>query len=217
MKTKMIRVAAGDVSAIEEAAEIIKRGGLVAFPTETVYGLGADGFNEEACRKIYEVKGRPPHKPLSLMVANHEMIDVIAEVTPLAQRLIEEFLPGALTLILPKKATVPDFVTAGSQTVGVRMPDNEIALALIRSAQCPIAAPSANLSNEPPPITAQEVYKSFNDKIPLILDGGTCQFGISSTIVDLTHEEPVIIRKGAISDFDIINSIRNAESRMRNI
>lgn len=199
MNTKLIRVAAGDTSAIEEAAEIIKSGGLVAFPTETVYGLGADGFNEEACRRIYEVKGRPPHKPLSLMVADRKMIDGIAEVTPLAQRLIEEYLPGALTLILPKRAAVPDFVTAGSQTVGIRMPDNEVALALIRAAQCPIAAPSANFSNEPPPTTAQDVLKSFEGRIPLILDGGACQIGVSSTILDLTSEEPRILRDGAIS------------------
>ena len=210
MKTKLIRVAAGDISAIEEAAEIIKSGGLVVFPTETVYGLGADGFNEEACRRIYEVKGRPPHKPLSLMVADREMIDVIAEVTPLAQRLIEEFLPGALTLILSKKAIVPDFVTAGSQTVGVRMPDNEVALALIRAAQCPIAAPSANLSNEPPPTTAQEVLKSFEGLIPLILDGGTCRFGVSSTIVDLSGEKPRILREGAIS-VERLNRVSSGE------
>ena len=198
MKTKFIRVAADDVTAINEAADIIKNGDLVAFPTETVYGLGADAFNEEACRKIYEVKGRPPYKPLSLMVANHEMIDDIADVSPVAQRLIEKFLPGALTLILPKKSTVPDFVTAGSQTVGIRMPDNKIALALIKASQCPIAAPSANLSNESPPTTAQEVFKSFDSKIPMILDGGTCQFGISSTIVDLTGDEPHILREGAV-------------------
>ena len=210
MKTKLIRVTAGDISAIEEAAEIIKSGGLVVFPTETVYGLGADGFNEEACRRIYEVKGRPPHKPLSLMVADREMIDVIAEVTPLAQRLIGEFLPGALTLILPKKAVVPDFVTAGSQTVGVRMPDNEVALALIRAAQCPIAAPSANFSNEPPPTTAQEVLKSFEGRIPLILDGGTCRFGVSSTIVDLSGEKPRILREGAIS-VERLNRVSSGE------
>ena len=205
MKTKLIRVAAGDVSAIEEAAEIIKSGGLIAFPTETVYGLGADGFNEEACRKIYEIKGRPHYKPLSLMVANREMIDDIAEVPSIAQRLIEEFLPGALTLILPKKAAVPDFVTAGSQTVGIRMPDNDVALALIRATQCPIAAPSANLSNKPSPTTAQEVLESFDGQIPLILDGGICQFGVSSSIIDLTEDEPRILREGAIS-LDILKS-----------
>ena len=199
MKTKLIKVMADDAVAIEDAAEIIRSGGLVAFPTETVYGLGADGFNEAACRRLYEIKGRPIDKPLSLMVANREMIDDIAEVTPLAQRLIEEYLPGALTLILPKKSVVPDFVTAGSQSVGIRMPDNQIALALIKAADCPIAAPSANLSNEPPPTTAQEVLKSFEGRISLILDGGACRFGVSSTIVDLTGEELRILREGTIS------------------
>ena len=205
MKTKLIKVTGDDVAAINDAAEIIKGGGLVAFPTETVYGLGADGFNEKACRRIYEVKERPPHKPLSLMVANREMIDDIAEVTPLAQRLIEKFLPGALTLILPKKSVVPDFVTAYSQTVGVRMPDNEVALALIRAVQRPIAAPSANLSNESPPTNAQEVLKNFEGRIPLILDGGICQFGMSSTIIDLTKDKPQILREGAIS-LDILKT-----------
>ena len=198
MKTKLIKVTADNMKVIHEAAEIIKSGGLVAFPTETVYGLGADGFNEVACQSIYEVKGRPLDKPLSLMVANREMIDNIAEVSILAERLIKEFLPGALTLILPKKSTVPDFVTAGGQTVGVRMPDNDIALALIKATGCPIAAPSANLSNEPPPTTAQEVFKYLNGRVPLILDGGMCQFGISSTIVDLTKDKPCILREGAV-------------------
>ena len=142
------------------------------------------------------------------MVANRAMIDEIAEVSPIAEELIKEFLPGPLTLILSKRSSVPDFVTAGEPTVGIRIPNNEIALALLRAANCPIAAPSANLSNEPAPVTAQEVYQSLNGKIPLILDGGACQFGISSTIVDLTHDKPVILRKGAINDFDIISTLK---------
>ena len=213
MQTKIIKITANDEAAIVEAAEIIKSGGVIAFPTETVYGLGANAFDDEACRKIYHVKGRPLDKPLSLMVANREMIYQIAEVSPLAESLINEFLPGPLTLILPKNAVVSDFVTAGEQTVGIRMPDNEIALALIRAANCPIAAPSANLSGQQPPTIAQEVYNAFKGKIPLILDGGPCQFGISSTIVDLTGSVPRILREGAISlnDLEAFLSMKNSK------
>lgn len=204
MKTKIIKVNADDLQIINEAAEMIKRGEIVAFPTETVYGLGADGFNVEACNRIYEVKGRSVSKPLSLHVATREMIDEVAEVTSLAESLIDKFLPGPLTLILPKRNIVPDFVTCGQSSVGIRMPDNEIALALIRASNCPIAAPSANLSGQAPPTSAQEVLKSFDGKIPLILDGGICEFGLSSTIVDLTGEQPKILRIGAISTNEII-------------
>ncbi len=207
MNTKVIKVNANDIDAINEAAKLIKNGELVAFPTETVYGLGADGLNVEACRKIYEVKGRPPNKPLSLHVASREMIDDIAIVSPLAEKLIKVFLPGALTLILPKLPKVPDFVTCGKLNVGIRFPANDIALALIKSAGVPIAAPSANISNEPPPTTAQEVLKNLSGKIPLILDNGACNFGISSTIIDLTQNVPKIIRKGAINVEDIFNVI----------
>ena len=203
MKTEIIKVTAKDTKIIEKAAEIIKRGELVAFPTETVYGIGADGFNNEACNKIYEVKGRPSNKPLSLMIANRDMIEKIAQISELAEALIEKFLPGPLTLILNK---IDD-----SSTVGIRMPDNEIALALIKAANCPIAAPSANLSGQAPPTTAQEVFKNFNGKIPLILDGGICKYSISSTIVDLTGDEPLILRKGAISNEDVFSSLKFKE------
>ena len=207
MQTKLIKITASNATVIAEAADIVKNGGLVAFPTETVYGLGANAFDEAACQKIYDIKSRPYDKPLSLMVAGYEMIYQIAEVSPFAEKLIKEFLPGALTLILPKKAIVPYFVTAGAKSVGIRIPNNEIALALIKAADCPIAAPSANLSGESPPVTAQEIYKTFYGKIPLILDGGTCEFKTSSTIIDLTGERPVILREGAISNNDIFNVI----------
>ena len=196
METKVIKVTADDIEIINEAAKLIKAGEIIAFPTETVYGLGADGFNAEACQKIYEVKGRPNDKPLSLMVANREMIENIAEVTKFADILIKKFLPGPLTLILNKRD--------GSSTVGIRMPNNEITLALIKAANCPIAAPSANISGQTPPTTAHEVFKYFNGKIPLILDGGICTFGMSSTIVNLTSDYPKIIRSGAISESDIV-------------
>ena len=161
------------------AANLIKRGELVSFPTETVYGLGADGLNVEACRKIFIAKGRPSDKPLSLHVASLEMAEKIAKITSRAEKLFAAFCPGALTIILPKNKIVPDFVTCGRASVGIRFPANDVALSLIRFAGVPIAAPSANLSGKTPPTTAQEVFDNLSGKIPLILDGWQCTFGIS--------------------------------------
>ena len=184
---------------ILRAAQLIRNGELVAFPTETVYGLGADGLNIEACRKIFAAKGRPSDKPLSLHVSSLEMVEKVAKVTAQAEKLFKKFCPGALTIILPKNKIVPEFVTSGRLSVGIRFPANDVALSLIKSADVPIAAPSANLSGKKPPSTAQAVFDDLSGKIPLILDGGRCQFGISSTIIDLTTSEPKILRHGAIS------------------
>lgn len=180
------------------AAEFIKRGELVAFPTETVYGLGADGLNVEACRKIFAAKGRPSDKPLSLHVASLEMVERVAKVTSQAEKLFAAFCPGALTIILQKTKIVPDFVTCGRSSVGIRFPANDVALSLIKLSDCPIAAPSANLSGKNPPSTAQEVFDNLSGRVEIILDGGQCQFGISSTIIDLTESQPKILRHGAI-------------------
>ena len=199
MRTEIIKVTAQDSGIINKAAELIKSGELVAFPTETVYGLGVDGFNEAACKKIYDVKGRPDNKPLSLLVSGRAMIEELAEISPIAEKLIETFMPGPLTLILNQHINSAFRITHSELTIGVRMPDNEITLALIKVANCPIAAPSANISGQAPPTTAQEVFKYFNGKIPLILDGGECTVGISSTVVDLTHDKPVILREGSIT------------------
>ena len=182
------------------AGEIIKDGGLVAFPTETVYGLGANGLDAAACAGIYAAKGRPSDNPLILHVADRAMIDMVAEeVSPLAEKLIAFFCPGPLTLIVRKKACVPDSVTGGLATVGVRMPDNDVARALIRAAGVPIAAPSANISGRPSPTTAGTVYEDMKGRIPLILDGGNCRFGVESTIVDATGDTAIILRPGAIT------------------
>ena len=197
MRTQLIKVSAVDDPIIVEAGELIRRGELVAFPTETVYGLGADGLDPVACQKIFAVKGRPSDKPLSLHVSSVEMIDRIAHVSPIAQRLIETFLPGPLTLILPKRSVVPDEVTCGLSTVGIRMPDNDIALALIEAAGVPIAAPSANRSGRPSPTSAQDVLDELNGLIPLVLDGGECRLGQASTILDV--ESMKILRAGSIS------------------
>lgn len=191
-----------------KAAEFIKRGELVAFPTETVYGLGADGLNVEACRKIFIAKGRPSDKPLSLHVSSLEMVEQVAKISSTAEKLFAAFCPGALTIILTKNKIVPDFVTCGKSSVGIRFPANDVALSLIRLSGVPIAAPSANLSGMEPPKTAQEVFDNLSGQIGLILDGGQCQFGISSTIIDLTSSEPKILRHGAIAAEKILEVLK---------
>ncbi|MBQ4403258.1 MAG: threonylcarbamoyl-AMP synthase [Selenomonadaceae bacterium] len=190
------------------AAELIKRGELVAFPTETVYGLGADGLNVEACRKIFSAKGRPSDKPLSLHVANLEMVERVAKISAAAEKLFAAFCPGALTIILPKNKIVPDFVTGGRSSVGIRFPANDVALSLIKFAGVPIAAPSANLSGKTPPKTAQEVFENLSGRVEIILDGGACTFGVSSTIIDLTAE-PKILRHGAIPAEKILQLLKS--------
>ena len=189
------------------AAELIKRGELVAFPTETVYGLGADGLNVEACRKIFAAKGRPSDKPLSLHVSSLEMAAEVAKISAQAEKLFAAFCPGALTIILPKNKIVPDFVTCGKSSVGIRFPANDVALSLIKLSGCPIAAPSANLSGKTPPKNAQEVFSNLSGRVEIILDGGQCTFGISSTIIDLTAE-PKILRHGAISAEKILEVLK---------
>lgn len=185
---------------ILRAAELIKSGELAAFPTETVYGLGADGLNETAREKIYIAKGRPANKPLTLHAADLTQVERVAEISALAEKLFEKFCPGPLTIILPKKNSV------GS--VGIRLPDNKIALELIRVSDCLIAAPSANISGQTPPKTAQEVFNNLQGRVKIILDGGECKFGISSTIIDISKDTPQILRVGAISEDTIKNFLK---------
>lgn len=203
MQTEILQPTAENLS---RAAELIRCGEIVAFPTETVYGLGADGLNVAACKKIFSAKGRPIDKPLSLHVDGIEMVKRVAKISSAAEKLFAAFCPGALTIILPKNKIVPDFVTGGRASVGIRFPDNEIAIALIKLAGCPIAAPSANLSGSPPPKSAAEVFDNLSGRVEVILDGGQCQFGISSTIVDLTST-PKILRHGAIPAEKILEVI----------
>lgn len=188
------------------AGEMIRAGELVAFPTETVYGLGADGLNKSAREKIYLAKGRPSEKPLTLHVADLEQVEQVAKISASAEKLFKKFCPGPLTIILQKQKNLPDFVA--KKTVGIRFPDNEIALKLIKFSNCPIAAPSANISGQTPPKNAQDVLKNLGGKVPIILDGGECQFGISSTIIDLSDDEPKILRVGAIPPEKIISSLQ---------
>lgn len=200
MKTKIITAAFADEKILLPAANMLKRGGLVAFPTETVYGLGANGLDPAAAAGIYRAKGRPSDNPLILHIADFKMLDFIAdEVNSAARTMMRAFWPGPVTFILQRKPVVPDAATGGLDTVGVRMPDHEIARALIRLAETPLAAPSANTSGRPSPTTADAVLADLDGKIDAVIDGGPCRCGIESTIVDCTGSLPTILRPGAVT------------------
>lgn len=181
------------------AVDALRAGKLVAFPTETVYGLGADGFNEEACRAVYAAKGRPSDNPLILHIADISALRDIAEDIPeAAVDLAEAFWPGPLTLVLKKRRNVSSVVSGGLDTVAVRMPDNDLARRLIRALGHPLAGPSANLSGHPSPTLAAHVEHDFGDHIAGVVDGGPCRVGVESTIVDLTVQPYAILRPGGI-------------------
>jgi len=189
-----------DQEAIERAASIIRNGGLVAFPTETVYGLGANAMIESAIEKIFKAKGRPADNPLIVHVCNREMLGLIATgVSKTADRLIQEFWPGPLTLVFERKPEVARSVSAGLPTVAVRMPRNAIAFELIRTSRAPIAAPSANASGKPSPTSAAHVLDDLGGRIDMILDGGTTSIGIESTVLDMTTDPPMILRPGWVT------------------
>lgn len=184
----------------KEAGEFIREGRLVAFPTETVYGLGANGLDCKAAKKIYEAKGRPSDNPLILHIADREALDELAvHISPKAEKLMQTFWPGPMTLIFEKSEKVPYETTGGLDTVAVRMPNHPVALELIRAAALPIAAPSANTSGRPSPTMAEHVRQDMDGKIDMILDGGKVEIGIESTIVDMTVEPPMILRPGYIT------------------
>ncbi|MCM1288686.1 MAG: L-threonylcarbamoyladenylate synthase [Clostridium sp.] len=190
----------GDKGAISKAAVILRKGGLVAFPTETVYGLGADALNPEASGKIYTAKGRPSDNPLIVHIADTYAVYKLASHVPKkAVMLMEAFWPGPLTIILPKKDIVPRETTGGLDTVAIRMPSHPAALDMIRQSQLYIAAPSANISGRPSPTTAGHVISDMEGRIDMILDGGAVGIGIESTIVDMTGDAPVILRPGFIT------------------
>ncbi|MBU4312613.1 MAG: threonylcarbamoyl-AMP synthase, partial [Candidatus Omnitrophica bacterium] len=177
-----------------------KGGGLVAFPTETVYGLGADAFNPKAVAKIFEAKKRPLEDPLIVHIAQKEDLYKLAEdISDMALRLADEFWPGPLTLVLKKSKNIPDIITAGLNTVAIRVPANKVALALIKFSETPIAAPSANLFGRPSPTTAQHVLDDLKEKIDIVIDGGRALIGVESTILDLTQNPPVVLRPGGVS------------------
>lgn len=183
-----------------QAKEILKSGGLVAFPTETVYGLGGDALNPEASAKIYAAKGRPSDNPLIVHIADMEALKVLTTGVPDKARILaDHFWPGPLTMIMPKADIVPYGTTGGLDTVAIRMPSHPTAYELIRTSECYIAAPSANTSGRPSPTTADHVYADLNGKIDMIIDSGKVEIGLESTIVDMTSEVPVILRPGYIT------------------
>jgi len=185
---------------IDRGISILKRGGIVAFPTDTVYGLGACANLYQAVERVYQVKERPRNMALPLLLAHTLQISEVAEpVPPIAWLLVNSFLPGALTLVLHKSNSVPDIITGGGITVAVRIPAHPIPIALADGLGMPIVGTSANLSGKPSVLTADEVYSQFGDKIDLVVDGGRCPGGRESTIVDVTGETPVVLREGAIS------------------
>ena len=189
-----------DTDVMEQAGKLIAEGELVAFPTETVYGLGGDALDPDASRKIYAAKGRPSDNPLIVHIADFDdMKRVAREVPEQAKKLADAFWPGPLTMIVWKSDAVPEATTGGMQTVAVRMPNHPVALELIRRSGCLIAAPSANTSGRPSPTEAQHVAEDLSGKIAMILDGGPVGIGIESTIIDLTEEKPMILRPGYIT------------------
>ncbi|ENB9403978.1 TPA: L-threonylcarbamoyladenylate synthase [Bacillus paranthracis] len=185
---------------LQEAAKLLRENEAIAFPTETVYGLGANAMNDEAIAKIFEAKGRPSDNPLIVHIGTKSQLDgIVKEIPPVAEQLMEHFWPGPLTIILPRKEGISEKVTAGLNTVGVRMPDHPVALALIEEANVPVAAPSANRSGRPSPTLASHVYEDLNEKIAGIVDGGATGVGVESTVIDCTSAVPTILRPGGIT------------------
>ena len=185
---------------VEMGISILKQGGIVAFPTDTVYGLGACANIPQAVKRVYRVKERPQNMALPLLLAHTSQISEVAELVPqIAWLLADKFLPGALTIVLYKSNSVSDIITAGGKTVAVRVPAHPVPVALAQGLGAPIVGTSANLSGKPSALTAGEVYSQFGNNIDLVIDGGRCPGGIESTIVDVTGETPVVLREGAIS------------------
>ena len=193
-----------DKAVLSQAGKIIRDGGLVVFPTETVYGLGANALDATAASKIYAAKGRPSDNPLIIHIADPSEADALTQTSPLYYRLARAFMPGPITVIMPKKACVPNTVTANLETVAIRCPAHPVARALIESAQVPIAAPSANLSGSPSPTNAAHVKEDMDGRADMILDGGSCEFGVESTIVKIEDDKTVLLlRPGAVTKEDL--------------
>lgn len=195
---------------IIKAAEFIKKGKVVAFPTETVYGLGVNGLNTDAIKLLFEVKKRPKDKPITLLISDfNELERITKDIPQQAFKVIDKFWPGALTIILFAKDLVPEIICGKGATIGIRMPDNKIAHSLIESAQTPITGTSANISDEKPPTTSQQVIRGLKDKIDLIIDGGKTTLGIPSTILDLTSKTPTIIRQGTVTSKELLKVLNS--------
>ncbi len=189
-----------DLSHLTEAAQVLREGGLVAFPTETVYGLGANALDHDAVARLYNVKQRPPAQPFSVMVASvADALRLARNVSDSARKLMAAYLPGPLTIILHSSNIVPDIVTAGSGRIGIRVPDHPLARAFVEACQCPVAAPSANLHGHPSPRSADEVLAQLEGRIDIVLDGGPARLGLESTVIDMTAATPTVVRVGAVS------------------
>jgi len=205
-------------AAVKSAAELLRAGEVVALPTETVYGLAANALNAQAVAKIFQTKGRPANNPIIVHVAGNEMAKLCAEnFPPLAEKLSKSFWPGPLTLVLQRAEKIPDVVTAGGETVGVRWPSHPFIQAVIRECGFPLAAPSANLSNQISPTNAEHVRAQLGGKIPLIVDGGQSQVGIESTVLDLTVSPPQILRPGMVHAESLAAAVGNIQHPTSNI
>ena len=218
MNTKIIRVdnQNPEKSVIEKAASLLKEGELVAFPTETVYGLGANVFLPKAVKKIFEVKKRAPHNPLGVLIGGLEYLEDMWISIPLeAEKLAEKFWPGPLTIIFFKNEKVSPLVTGGLSKIGLRFPNHPVTLAILEETRFPLACPSANISGRPSPTRAQHVFDDLKGRIPLILDGGETNLGIESTVIDLTSSPPKILRKGAVSLREIQKIIPEVEEEKK--
>jgi L-threonylcarbamoyladenylate synthase len=203
-----------DLEALEPAAHLLRQGGLVAFPTETVYGLGANALDARAVGRIFEVKGRPANDPLIVHVAGTADLTTLTERVPAAAlKLAEQFWPGPLTLVLPRSPIVPDAVTAGLATVAVRMPAHPVARALIAAAGVPVAAPSANLFSRPSPTTAAHVLEDLRDRIEIVIDAGPTRVGVESTVLDLSGPVPVVLRPGAVTREMLLGVLPSVDER----
>lgn len=214
IKTKIVKVDPEniDYEVIKEAAKIINEGGTVVFPTETVYGIGADALNDEAVDKIFRAKGRPQDNPLIVHISSFdELNDLASEIPERAKILADKFWPGPMTMILNKKDALSNKITAGLDTAAIRLPSNEIALALIKESKKPIAAPSANTSGKPSPTEVSHVIEDLMGKVDMIIDGGSTYIGLESTVVDMTTDIPMILRPGGITLEDIKEVLGNCE------
>ncbi len=199
MDSETVRLAIDDPGALERAAELLRRGELVAFPTDTVYGVGANAFLERAVERLFRVKKRPVDLPIPLLLSEETVMETVCiDIPPVAWRLAARFWPGGLSLVLVRSQMVPDAVTAGGSTVAVRVPDYPSLRELTRRLGAPLAATSANLHGQPPPVTADEVESVLGGCIPLLLDGGACPGGVASTVLDLTVQPHAILRPGPI-------------------
>lgn len=199
MKTEIFKVTENSILELNKASKLLNDGELVAIPTETVYGLGANALNKDACLNIFKAKGRPSDNPLIVHISKPQDAEKIAYTNNLYYKLAEKFMPGPLTVIIPKRDIIPYEVTAGLNTVAIRCPIHKVANKLIEIAGIPIAAPSANTSGKPSPTTANHVFDDMNGRIPLILDGGECEVGVESTVISITDNSIILLRPGAIT------------------